>query len=154
MNGSAQVGGLGLMAAVALFVFTFLAVMLFDNLSFATPYWRNQNEGRPYSNQHSPILLFAVAILFLTTPPVHAQSGAALFKEKCAPCHGTDGKGDNAMVKVLKVRDLSSDDVQKQTDAQLTEVIENGKGKMPAYKGKLTDAQIKQLVNYIRSLKK
>lgn len=54
----------------------------------------------------------------------------------------------------MKVRDLGSDDVQKQTDAQLTEITANGKGKMPAFKGKLTDDQIKQLVGYIRSLKK
>ena len=57
-------------------------------------------------------------------------------------------------MKAAELRDLGSDDVQKQTDAQLTEIVENGKGKMPAYKGKLTDDQIKQLVGYIRSLKK
>jgi mono/diheme cytochrome c family protein len=58
------------------------------------------------------------------------------------------------MGKNLKLRDLGSDDVQKQSDADLTAITENGKGKMPAYKGKLTDDQIKQLVGYIRSLKK
>jgi cytochrome c551 len=58
------------------------------------------------------------------------------------------------MGKTLKVPDLGSDDVQKQTDAQLTEITANGKGKMPAFKGKLTDDQIKQLVGYIHSLKK
>jgi cytochrome c6 len=98
--------------------------------------------------------LMAAAALLVVTIPASAQEGAALFKAKCAPCHGPDGRGDTSMGKVLKVRDLSSADVQKQTDAQLTEVIESGKGKMPAYKGKLTDAQIKGLVSYIRSLKK
>ena len=44
--------------------------------------------------------------------------------------------------------------VQKQTDAELTKVTEDGKGKMPAYKGKLTDAQIKDLVAFVRTLKK
>jgi len=98
-------------------------------------------------------LLFAAA-LFLVTPSAHAQSGAALFKAKCAPCHGADGKGDTSMGKVLKVRDLSSEDVQKQTDAELTKITEDGKNKMPAYKGKLTDDQIKDLVAFIRTLKK
>jgi mono/diheme cytochrome c family protein len=45
--------------------------------------------------------------------------------------------------------------VQKQTDAQLNASITNGMGtKMPAYKGKVTDAQIKQLVAYIRAMAK
>lgn len=101
------------------------------------------------------LALLACAGLFLLTAPAHAQGDAAsLFKAKCAPCHGPDGKGDTSMGKTLKVRDLSSDDVQKQTDAQLTDIIATGKGKMPAYKGKLTDDQIKQLVGYIRTLKK
>jgi cytochrome c6 len=99
--------------------------------------------------------LLAGACLFLLTAPARAQGDAgALFKAKCAACHGPDGKGETSMGKTLKVRDLSSDDVQKQTDAQLTDAIGIGKGKMPAYKGKLTDDQIKQLVGYIRTLKK
>ncbi|HTS13432.1 MAG TPA: cytochrome c [Candidatus Limnocylindrales bacterium] len=102
----------------------------------------------------STALLFVTATLFLAAAPAHAQGGAALFKAKCAPCHGADGKGDTSMGKVLKVRDLSSEDVQKQTDAELTKITEDGKNKMPAYKGKLTDDQIKDLVAFIRTLKK
>lgn len=100
----------------------------------------------------SLLLLLAAAAIFAV--PAHAQSGAALFKAKCAPCHGPDGKGATSMGKVLKVRDLSSAEVQKQSDAALTEMIENGKGKMPAYKAKLSSADIKELVSYIRTLKK
>lgn len=99
-------------------------------------------------------LAFLTAVLVSTSAPARAQSDAALFKAKCAACHGADGKGDTSMGKALKVRDLSSDDVQKQTDEQLTDITANGKAKMPAYKGKLTDDQIKQLVAYIRTLKK
>ena len=54
----------------------------------------------------------------------------------------------------MKIRDFHSPDVQKQTDAELTEIISAGKGAMPSYKGKLTDDQIKQLVGYIRDLAK
>lgn len=100
----------------------------------------------------SSILLLAAAAMFAV--PAHAQSGAALFKAKCAPCHGPDGKGATSMGKVLKVRDLSSTEVQAQSNAELTAVIENGKGKMPAYKGKLSTGDIKELMSYIRSLKK
>jgi cytochrome c6 len=49
---------------------------------------------------------------------------------------------------------LASSDVQSQSDAQLTDIVTNGKNKMPAYKGKLTDDQINGLVAYIRGLAK
>lgn len=98
--------------------------------------------------------LLAAAALIFAAVPAHAQSGGALFKAKCAPCHGPDGKGDTSMGKMLKVRDLSSADVQKQTNAELTTIVEDGKGKMPGYKGKLSSGEIKELVSYIRSLKK
>ncbi|HKS80814.1 MAG TPA: cytochrome c [Candidatus Acidoferrales bacterium] len=100
-------------------------------------------------------LLLGAVILFFAAVPAHAQNdGASLFKAKCAACHGAGGKGDTSMGKVLKVLDLGSEEVQKQSDAQLTEAIANGKGKMTGYKGKLTDDQIKQLVAFIRTLKK
>ncbi len=99
-------------------------------------------------------LLFAAAVLVFSTVPAHAQSGAAVYKSKCAMCHGADGKGDTAVGKSMKLRDLGSAEVQKQSDAELTAITADGKGKMPAYKGKLTDAQIKDVVAFIRTLKK
>jgi len=57
------------------------------------------------------------------------------------------------MGKAMKLRDLRSPDVQKLTDAELTKVTTDGKEKMPAYKGKLTDADISALVAYMRTLK-
>jgi cytochrome c6 len=84
---------------------------------------------------------------------VWAQKDAPpLFKAKCSVCHGADGSGNTAIGKALKLRDLRSTDVQKQTDAQLTTITRCGKGKMPAYMGKLSDEQIKHLVEYMRSL--
>lgn len=54
----------------------------------------------------------------------------------------------------MKVRDLRSADVQKQTDAQLSDIITAGKNPMPAYKDKLTGEEIKSLVGYVRELGK
>ncbi len=96
------------------------------------------------------VLMFAFFFVAL----VRADDSASTFKAKCAMCHGADGAGSTATGKAMKLRDLSSPDVQSQTDAQLTEIVTNGKGKMPAYKGKLTDDQIKGLVAYIRGLAK
>jgi mono/diheme cytochrome c family protein len=98
-----------------------------------------------------------LALLILIVTPLLADAtpdGAAIFKAKCAMCHGPDGTGQTPMGKSLKIRNLASADVQKQTDAELTNIITNGKNKMLAYKGKLTAEEIKTLVGHIRSLKK
>jgi cytochrome c6 len=97
--------------------------------------------------------VLALAIMFVFGASLRAD-GAGDFKAKCAMCHGADGSGTTATGKALKLRDLGSSDVQSQSDAQLTETVTNGKNKMPAYKGKLTDDQIKGLVAYIRGLAK
>jgi cytochrome c6 len=93
----------------------------------------------------------AVALLFSTWS--FAEGGADIFKSKCAACHGADGKGATAMGKSLKLRDLTSAEVQGQSDADLTSIITNGKDKMPKYDGKLTKDQISDVVKYIRTLK-
>jgi mono/diheme cytochrome c family protein len=100
-------------------------------------------------------LLALLAVAFLFAAPLRADDAASLFKAKCAVCHGADGSGNTAMGKQMQSPDLRSEEVQKQTDAQLIDATANGKGKkMPAYKGKLTDDQIKGLVGYIRDLAK
>jgi mono/diheme cytochrome c family protein len=96
--------------------------------------------------------LLACGILSVCTS-AQAQDAAGTYKAKCAMCHGADGKG-SAMGQKMGVHDFSSADVQKQTDAQLTDVITKGKAKMPAYEGKLKDTEIKDLVAYVRGLGK
>jgi cytochrome c6 len=93
--------------------------------------------------------LLAGTCLFSTPAKADVAAAEATYKAKCAGCHGADAKGKEAM----KTRDLSSADVQKQSDADLTGIITNGKGKMPAYKT-MTPDQVKDMVAYIRSLKK
>ena len=103
----------------------------------------------------SVVLFLAAPLLILTSSARAADDAAAVFKAKCAACHAADGSGNSATGKALATPDLRSDEVQKQTDAQLIDSITNGKGKkMPAYKGKLTDDEIKQLVGYVRELGK
>ena len=97
--------------------------------------------------------LLACGLIAVCSSSAVAQDGAATFKAKCAVCHGADGKGSAAGVQ-MGAPDFTSADVQKQTDAQLTETITKGKGKMPAYDGKLKDTEIKDLVAYIRGLAK
>ena len=100
-------------------------------------------------------ILQLIVLVLVVSVPMYAQDAAALFKTKCAACHDADGSGTGAMAKQLGAPNLQSDVVQKKTDAQLNDEITSGVGqKMPAYKGKLTDDQIKGLVGYIRGLAK
>jgi len=99
-------------------------------------------------------LLALVAGSFLFAAPAFGETGASLFKSHCAACHGADGKGDTGIGKSMHLRSLASPEVQKQSDKELTAMIADGKGAMPGYKDKLSGAQIKDLVGYIRELGK
>ena len=102
-------------------------------------------------------LLAATAIFVATlTGPLlaHAQSAAATYKAKCAMCHGAEGKGDTSAGKAMGAHDFASPEDQKLTDGEFAAIIAKGKNKMPAYGKSLKDAEIADLVTYIRELGK
>jgi mono/diheme cytochrome c family protein len=86
-----------------------------------------------------------------------AANGAAIFKAKCASCHGADAGGDTAMGKKHNIPDLRSPVVQDLTDAELATVIANGKPNGPsasAHKSKAPTAdQMKDVIAYLRSIR-
>jgi mono/diheme cytochrome c family protein len=101
------------------------------------------------------ILMIALA-LFLILPNLSwaADDGAAVYKAKCAMCHGADLAGKPA----AKIPSLVGDDAKKASDADLTDMIANGgKDKKASHafatKG-VTPDQVKALVGYIRSSQK
>jgi mono/diheme cytochrome c family protein len=119
-----------------------------------------QENARHYAIFTSPILAALVALLtLLPVSTVRANGdqasggGAATYKSKCALCHGPDG-GGSTVGKTMNVPDLRSDEVQKHTDAELAQIITDGKNAMPSFKKSLTEDQIHGLVTYIRTLPK
>jgi len=99
---------------------------------------------------------FILAAAFALSVPVGSlaqDDPAALYKSKCQVCHGADGKGDTPAGKKLGAKDFQAPDVAKMSDADLFEITKKGKEKMPSYDKKLTDGQIKSLIQYIHSLK-
>jgi mono/diheme cytochrome c family protein len=96
----------------------------------------------------------ALFLIVLFALPLFAEDGPALYKAKCAGCHGATGAGDTSVGKSLKVMPLSNADVQKLSDADLQKVITAGKGKMPAIGKAFTAEQIKALIAVIRSFAK
>ncbi len=105
------------------------------------------------------ISILAGALAAVLPIALHAQTqekaeSQTLFKQHCAMCHGADGRGQTPMGKRLNLKDLHSPEIQKQTDAELTTTIRDGKGKMPPFKSKLKPEEIHDLVTYIHSLGK
>jgi len=99
--------------------------------------------------------IMVLAMLLLCVPAARAQGTAeATYKAKCVGCHGPDGAGMTPAGKAMKVRDFHSPEVQKETDAELTDIISNGKNKMPKYGDKLKDTEIKDLAAYVHDLGK
>jgi mono/diheme cytochrome c family protein len=85
--------------------------------------------------------------------PVYAradiEAGRAVYQDNCAACHGSAGRGNPAMAAAMKGLDLSKA-AGKSPDA-IGSIIRNGKDQMPAFK-ELTDEQVRQLVDFVRSL--
>jgi mono/diheme cytochrome c family protein len=97
---------------------------------------------------------FILLAAFVAAPAFAQTGGADLYKAKCVLCHGGDGLATTPMAKNMKVLSFKDPAMVKASDSQFIASTTNGKGKMPAYKGKLTDAQIKDVVAYIRTLQK
>jgi cytochrome c6 len=100
------------------------------------------------------IAVLGVLSLSLAVPAIAQQGGEATYKAKCAMCHGADGTGNTPMGKNMKLRSFKSAEDMKTTDAELFKQTKDGVGKMQGYAGKLTDAQINDVVTYIRTLQK
>jgi len=96
-------------------------------------------------------LTFFVVSIAQASPAPDGAADSAAFRTKCAMCHGPDGSG-SAVGKSMNVPDLRSPEIQKLPDAQLAQVISEGKGGMPPFKSSLSEDQIHSLVSYVRSL--
>lgn len=82
-----------------------------------------------------------------SAPGGTAESGAAIFAANCQSCHGANGAGKPGM-------GPSFAEASHDPDSELRETIVNGKdnGKMPSFKGKLTDTQIDAVLAHVKQL--
>lgn len=100
---------------------------------------------------HAAAIGLVISFATLTSS---AQPGADTYKAKCQMCHGADGLGDTPAGKAMKTRPFNSPDVLRESDTDLITAIKNGKNKMPAFGGKLTDPQIHDVIGYVHTLQK
>jgi mono/diheme cytochrome c family protein len=88
---------------------------------------------------------------------VSIARGRLLFEKNCAVCHGAEGRGDGAAATALPRR---PDDLSKIApppifpDGVVAYRIANGVGTMPAFRSTLSENEIWDLLNFIRSLKR
>jgi len=83
-----------------------------------------------------------------------AVDAKAIFDDKCAKCHGKDGRAKTFRGKLIHARDLTDAGWQSSvTDERLFNSISNGRNKMPDFKKKLSEEQIDALVAYVRRFK-
>jgi mono/diheme cytochrome c family protein len=100
----------------------------------------------------SAVIALGIAASLMSS--AFGQTGADTYKSKCQMCHAADGTGSTPAGKSTKTPSFLDADLVKMSDTDLITGTKNGKGKMPAYAGKLTDPQIKDVVAYIRTLQK
>jgi mono/diheme cytochrome c family protein len=81
------------------------------------------------------------------------RSGAAVYSQNCARCHGADGRAQTAKGRETQAVDFTSDDWSPDADHDARRVA-NGKGSMPPFKNKLTTTEINAVVQYIRRFKR
>jgi cytochrome c6 len=97
--------------------------------------------------------LMMAAMATATIASLAQGPGADTYKSKCAMCHGPDGLATGPAGKAMKVPPVTAPEFSA-PQADLVATTKSGKGKMPSYAGKLTDAQIKDVVAYMLTLKK
>lgn len=83
------------------------------------------------------------------------RSAASLYAKRCASCHGKDGRSKTFKAKFNHARNLADPEWQANvSDERIFNSITNGRGKMPPFAKKMSEAEIDSLVAYVRGLKK
>jgi mono/diheme cytochrome c family protein len=89
-----------------------------------------------------------------SAPPDELASARKIYSTQCVKCHKEDGTGGVSIIdgKKIKAPNLTTDKQKTNPDSDYIETIENGAKEegMPAYKGKISDDDIKHLVRLIR----
>ena len=101
---------------------------------------------------NSPTATTSPAAPAASTPADPLAAARTNYAKHCEACHGPEGVGGLVKVedKQIKVASLKAPGVVRHTDEQLAKAITNGEEEMPAFKDKMTQAEIQDLVRFVR----
>ena len=110
----------------------------------------------------SLLVLFSISCLFVAGLDAQLTSvasgdpakGKILYATDCVICHGERGKGDGIIGASLRPppADLTGPQTKAKSDKDLAAVILDGRGAMPAWKNRLKEQDVQNVLAYIRSL--
>jgi cytochrome c6 len=95
--------------------------------------------------------MVGVCGLAMAQDAAKAPAGAEIFKSKCVLCHGADGSGNTPLGKQLQAANLRSKEAQKLSNDEMHKIIHDGQANMPPFEDKLTDDEIDQVIQYVRT---
>jgi mono/diheme cytochrome c family protein len=98
-----------------------------------------------------------LAVATVLSPPLGANEGITVFENHCASCHGKDGKARTLAGRMVGARDLSESKIaDDEIVRQILEGVKDPKGKsrMPAFKEKLTTAEVTLLVTHVKNFRR
>src|SRR5579872_1219634 len=95
-------------------------------------------------------LVLALVVAMAGSMGFAQSAGEAVYKANCQSCHGSTGTPSAGIAKMMDVKPAAE---YKTSEKDQIEAVKNGKGKMKAFSSKLSDAQIKDAVDYFRTLK-
>jgi len=99
-------------------------------------------------------LVLALVVAVAGSVGFAQAGGEAVYKANCQSCHGSAGTPNPGIAKSMGVKAANDPEYKSVSEADMIAAVKNGKGKMKAFSPKLTDAQIKESVEYFRSLGK
>lgn len=102
--------------------------------------------------KHRSQIILGLAICLAGTTVFAQSSGEAIYKSRCASCHGANGTPSAGMAKMLGIKPASDPEIKKLSVEQIESTVKNGKGKMKPVSG-LSVAQIRAVAEYFKTLK-
>jgi cytochrome c oxidase cbb3-type subunit 3 len=113
----------------------------------------------------SLLLLTLLLCAWRASPAPRGQAGAeagepaqaaALFKEKCARCHGEDGRGRTVIGRMVGAPDFTDEGWwhEEKDERRFAHSIAEGRGEMPPFARKLTRPEIRALAAYVKTFRK
>lgn len=101
-------------------------------------------------------IVASILVLMVADIAQAEMDATALWRKRCATCHGADGRGSAMMSKSLNVPpeslDLTKDSVRDMTDGEIIRIIRRGRGKMPGMSNIVYHKAQLEVVGYLRQL--